>query len=68
MALFQVFWDATAQVIEINTWAGAHLRCHAARNKETTLNVLYSLAVTSMSQLIDMTKMLLVDTSKTSRE
>ena len=64
MALFQVFWDATAQVIEINTWAGAHLRRHTASNKETTLNFLYSLAFTSMSQFIEKTMVLLVDHRK----
>ena len=37
----QVLWDATAQVIETDNEAGAHIRCHAESNKVTTINVLY---------------------------
>ena len=47
---FQVFWNATAQVFETDTEAGAHLRCHAASDKGTTLNVLYAPKVTYMYQ------------------
>ena len=61
---FQVLWDATYQVIETDTGAGANLRRHAASDKETTLNVLYAPAVTSMYQLIDKTKMFLIDTDQ----
>ena len=59
---FQLLWDATYQVIETDTGAGANLRRHAASDKETTLNVLYAPAVTSMYQLIDKTKIFLIDT------
>ena len=51
----------------MDTGAGAYLRRHAARDKETALNVSYTPAVTSMSQLIDKTNMLPVDTEKKGR-
>ena len=61
---FQVLWDTTYQVIETDTGAGANLRHHAASDKETTLKFLYAPSVTSMYQLIDKTKMFLIDTDQ----
>ena len=65
---FQVFWDAKARVIETDTGADTNLQRHAPSNKETTLNVLYAPAVTSMSQLIENTNILIVENDRKSRE
>ena len=60
----QVLWDATPRVIELGTGAGTHIQRHAASDKEATLNVFYVQVVTYMSQLIEKTNMLIVDTDK----